>query len=914
MRHIAQLLETMVHPDEPRMRAQGYALWLVWNGALHNVVAQTIEDYGGLSVAQAEGQGLWFFFSSDAFLSAARLQTWARFNSLAVTSTVMPAVLALGEGRSLSLELTPNFKDQRLEEPEGFQIWVADACREAGGSIPGLTLTKGAAPGLQGVWHLLDADPRLPYQASLGWYALLRPLGNPLDKQFQTGWHFFFEEIGKILQRNKFRYTINDFFLMFPLETLRQLKGWVVDYLTLVARLKEEKSEHYWPCSLVVVDKKGLNFNNELPKKVTLDWDQLASDYPHMSFRNALLLGPECVAHEVRFSEGGGPDVWCNVSMAEAEEQSGNTLPLLVAGNLVLGKHQQCFYCGQRSHEHTECPTRHFPERDKNVWKRVATMDLAAMKNGIKAIDAKLAGGELEAIAELHAQDTVPGVLLRAIYDIDGFMQIRSIALAWRTKGKLPPGSSGEDLVPVDNNPVWEMLRDFPGANKLDHEKALGNLAMRFPRDCRIRSLQGFCALERGDMTKALNYWKEAETMSPAGFLQAWHTALQARVHESQGRFAAAKNLYELAARACPAWLDAEYRRAVTLVKTGFADRGFAVLYPLIEADPHYFNRALLDPEMERGQVQILTSLSTVWVVTESKMQEEKPLLEKLRREIAAWFPPEHPFFAPAEERIKRLSEMNKYNNYVPFQAAINARQALEKDVQQVIHKDTKTLRTKFKGFVEKLGTIRQEAAWFPFPKAMLEFNKNYNECVQSMNWALHSNLSTAEAFRKAQLISVSEAENIQKLEKRLGFLRLIRDATIFCLTMLRTFFWIEIIGLLLVLVGLPLALFYGEKIDAVWVAGIPDVQRWQIQKAATLIISFFAMGVALLRTLFRFEAIRDKIMEKARSSGGGAASKAPPRTPKASKVSNVPKTAPAKAAPAKANAAKTPPSKKPRK
>jgi hypothetical protein len=76
-------------------------------------------------------------------------------------------------------------------------------------------------------WKELDADTRMPYQAALGWYAILRPLGNPLDKEFQIGWRNLFEEIEKILQRNKFRYTIHDSFLMFPLESLRQLQLWV---------------------------------------------------------------------------------------------------------------------------------------------------------------------------------------------------------------------------------------------------------------------------------------------------------------------------------------------------------------------------------------------------------------------------------------------------------------------------------------------------------------------------------------------------------------------------------------------------------------------------------------------------------------------------------------------------------------
>ena len=865
MAKLSLLFEQMKFPDDPLMRSDGYALWLTWQGELNPVVSQSMQDYGGLAVREAEGQSLWFFFSSDAFLSAARLETWARFNSLAVSVSIMPAVLLLGDGRGLNVDTDPAYKTLEIADPASFQTWVSAACRDAASGMPGITLVEEAPPGLAGSWLRMQADARLPYQASLGWYAVLHPLGNPLDKSFQSGWRCLFEEVEKILQRRKFRYTIHDFFLMFPLESLREFKAWTGDYLALVARLQEEKSEAYWPCALVTVDKKSLPFNNDLPKKIPLDWDQLAADYPHMSFRNALLLGPDYMPHEVRFASGKSPDAWCNVSLVEKDSGSANSLPLLVPGNLVLGKFPQCFYCGQRSHESSECPTRIMGPRDKDIWKRIAALDMSGMKEGVRSLDEAVAAEGVEVVHSLIQQDSLAGVVLRAIYDIDGTMQVRSINAAWRARGKLPPGI--EDPAVEDNTPIWEMLGNFASNDKPGAEKALNNLAVRFPRDFRPRSLNGFVAMERGDFTKALAFWKEAEGLSPVGFLQAWHLVLQGRVHESQGRFSMAIALYEQAARQCPQWLDPVYRKVVSLVKTGFADKGFSVLYPLMEQDPHYFNRALLDTEMERGQIQILTSLSTVWSVLESRMQEERPQLERLHAELASWFQPDHPFYAQASERIKRLLDMTKYRNYVPYQAAINARMALERDMSQLVLRETREFRNRFKGYTQKLAHIRDEAAWFPFPKVMVEFNKNYNKSVENLNWAMQANMGTAETFRKAQEIALGEKERIRQLEKRLAFLRLIRDITLFLLTFLRSFFWMEVAGLLLVLVALPLTIFYGEKTGSDWVLSIPDNQRWQIQKLATLGVSLLAFAVSLLRTLFRFDKVRDKLLSTARSA-----------------------------------------------
>jgi hypothetical protein len=149
----------------------------------------------------------------------------------------------------------------------------------------------------------------------------------------------------------------------------------------------------------------------------------------------------------------------------------------------------------------------------------------------------------------------------------------------------------------------------------------------------------------------------------------------------------------------------------------------------------------------------------------------------------------------------------------------------------------------------------------------MQEFNKNYNQCAASLNWAMQTNLAVAESFRRAHAIAESEEERIDKLERRLKLLRLIRDATLFALTLLRSFFWLEVIGLLLVLVVLPLLLFYAQKSDSSWALGALMGQQWQIQKAATFIVSFVAAVIALLRTILRFEKIRDRLLEKARAA-----------------------------------------------
>ena len=867
MAHIETLLTQMQPPSDERMHAEGYALWMVWQGDLNPVVSQFMQEYGGLSLESGEDQALLFFFSSNVFLAAARLESWSRFDGTTLTIAIMPASLVMGDVRSFRLEMEQDLRMQSLPAPEVFSIWVHPDILPSATAIPGISIAQKTPPQpLTALsWKNLNINTHLPYQATVGWYSILRPLGNPLDKEFQTGWRSVFEEIEHILHRNKFRYTVHDFFLMFPLENLRQMQTWTRSFLETIAELREQRPESYWPCVITIIDKKGLSFNNDLPSKAGLDWNQLAADHPYMSFRNALSLGNAFAIHEVRFATGNGPNDWSNVSLLRDEKKGNNAIPLLIPGSLAPGEHPVCFHCGQRSHDFMDCPSRTFTDRDKDIWRRVAGFDFSMMKNGVRALDKAVTNDGIAALPAILSQDDPAGVMGRAFFDINHPFQLRATSYMWRARGKTPPGSSG-DVLDMDNHPIWEILRAYTESyDKVATERALLALLNRYPRDFRIKSLLGFIALDRGDPQKAISLWKEAEGLAPSGFSQAWHIALQARAMECSGKMSQAIPLYTQALRSCETWLLPEYRKIVCLIKTGFADQALTQLGNLLRLDANFFNMAIMDSEMERGQIQILSGLGEMWTIAEEQMAEETTALVKLNKDLSLWFTPDHPFAEQTSTRIEKLKELTRYQNYVPYMAAITGKNAIERDMQQVISRESREFRSKFKEYLNKLAYIQKEAAWFPFPTIMSDFNKNYNQCAASLNWALQSNLHTPEAFRRALLMATGEEERIQRLEKRLKFLRLVRDATLFFLTLAKTFFWIEVVGLLLVLVVLPLFLFYAQKTGLPLPFGSLTGQQWQVQKGATIIVSIIAITFAMLRTVLRFEKIRDAILEKAR-------------------------------------------------
>lgn len=853
-----------------QMQSDGYALWMVWPGEINPVVLQTLEDYGGIPVVEDENQALWFFFSNDVLLASARLSVWSRFNSLIMGLYVFPASIKAGENSHKYMECDEAFWSLASKPETAFQVWVHTSLKSVVESTPGLKLAEAAEQSPGKGWSSLEVDARLPYQSHQGWYSILHPVGNPLDKEFQTGWRDFFSHLESVLQRGKFRFIMHDFFLMFPLDSIRQVKSWCRDFLSLIARLKAENPGQYWPCVLAVVERRGLNLNEDLPQKSNVVWEHLVPDYPHMFMRTAFTLGEEFIVHNVRFtSPTKSSDDWASVSLQSEEKAASGSLPQLISAKLLLGKNTPCFYCGQTSHTPADCPSKDLEPLETGIWTEVAKLGFQSMMEAIASIEVKLAEhGPAEErkkyLSKAIREKDAEGAMLRAIYDIAWPLQSRSISFFWRLRNK-DIGKAAKDLAPLDNNPVWGALEGLSVREPHEFDKELQNLSVRYPQDFRIMSLRGFSAMEQGALDKAEGFWKEAEVYSAHPAVKGWHMLLQARALEVGGKPAYGLSLYEQASRFFFAWQEMTYRILVCRVKCGFSEAALGALVPLIDRNGHYFNRALIDPELERGYIQTQTCLFGLWSTMEQRARNEAAALKRMRDELPTWFASGNTFAEEVAGRIDKLLRFEEINNYVAFQKLVNGRQQLEKDVQDYVLHEARSYKNNFRSFTERLRVIREESAWFPFPSVLVEFNKTYNKSVANMNWALQANFHNPDAFRKAQVLMEKETERLRKLENRLRFLRIIRDSTLFLLSVAEKFFWMEIVGLLLIFIVMPLILLYGEKIGLDLSSSIIAKERWLVQKALFIVISILAAGIACLRTVFRFEDIRDKILNKAR-------------------------------------------------
>ena len=149
-------------------------------------------------------------------------------------------------------------------------VWVHPKSREGRGTMPGISFERHAAR--QGMaaadWSGMVVDVRMPYASTQSWFAILHPLGSPLDKAFQAGWSAMFKKVEALLQQLKIKFVVHETFVMLALENLLMLRTVMRDYLHSFD--KEHGEGAHWPCVCVL--------------KIGLQWDKLMPDFPYLSY------------------------------------------------------------------------------------------------------------------------------------------------------------------------------------------------------------------------------------------------------------------------------------------------------------------------------------------------------------------------------------------------------------------------------------------------------------------------------------------------------------------------------------------------------------------------------------------------------------------------------------------------------
>ncbi|MFP4168599.1 MAG: hypothetical protein ACLFSY_07120 [Desulfonatronovibrionaceae bacterium] len=862
MLNISSLLQKIPRIERTDILHSGYASWIVWGKSLPGSIPQTLSSFGGWEVASEEGQVLWFFPNRDILPAWAQISKWMRINPVVIKVAIFPCKLLIGSTLKYSLSLGDEFSGLQTNPGDSFQVWAHPKLKDVSAGMPGIGFEKpyssSGAPGRN--WLVFNPDEQVNYTPTLSWLFIIDPLGKKKEKEFLDKWRKYREVFAGLAQKLNIKYTTNQKYeYIFHLENIKQLSSWTQNLIDLLNN--EKDSEYKVPCLFVGVEKQDFALSPTVLGRLSVDWGQLEPDFLYLPLQSIYQLGDRVRPVSSRTGvEGKKITDLFQLDAASGDQTGRRALEVYLPSALVSGKYGHCFYCGLKEHPPAKCPTRSLMSPQPEVWSSLEQMNLDQIAAGLEQIGQDLAAGK--GIGDLQGSGENSGRLTQGILELNCLSQLRMLRQILRSRGQRWP----EGLRSVAENEDPALRTALENLRMGEHgfaAKRLKEAVLRSGKNYQPRTLQGFLAMEEGRSKEALNYWVEAESLSYTPLQRGYHVYLRGRMYEVDEDIENALQTYAEALKISPDMVEARYRQGVCLVKLGFPDQALGVLTAIMENSPEVFLKALIDPELGRGHLHLLSGFYDVWDQARKRATQAAKSLDELKGRVEKWFDANHPAREEFLRRLKKTAELKQWDNYTAVRRLSLETIQLQKDINKRIDQGIFELKKKRDWMLKELHRVEREYSWFPFQHFFLRrTNRLFNDCALRLNNFGDLSLESPDGFRQGY-IYIQEAEEIlDELRRNLVVVSKFRDIFLFSFFLLKRFLVIETLALIFGVVVFPLAVFLGMKSGQSWAHSL-FAQRWEAQKLGLLIISIVSLGIAAVLTTLRFERDRDKYLNR---------------------------------------------------
>lgn len=592
--------------------------------------------------------------------------------------------------------------------------------------------------------------------------------------------------------------------------------------------------------------------NETLPAVLSFKWENLRLDCMYLTRAAYDLWTRGRAGREVAVPDG---ELYRLDEKEKIFEE--NELCFLHKELLLVGTHKECFYCGQRRHGPSSCPSKNFDLPPK------AISVLGSLPVGKLAGNFSRVFTDLEqwtnAAAELKETDLAVQSLKKelpvsclALFDITDVFQLRCLRRVWQSesntwrdfrKNRLEKKAEGGKLALV-----LDCIRvNQPGKA----ESLLRTLEDKELKDYRVYLINGLLNIEAEDYYQALYHFERARELSSTQLQKIYALFLTARSYEVLEDYSKAEDAISKILFIESDCLEANYRKVVLLVKSGEYSTALNRLRNLILQQPDFFLYSLIDSQFIPVQKLTGPMLGSLLQEMEVRASERLTNAENALKTMAIWFDNEDETYKDYKLRLEKISQLYRTGTYLGFVETENLAgdllrrcNNLRSSIQAKLRKDIAEFKAKAAAY---------QSAWDKYPyKALF---KNMQEELQTLSrkateaTLLESKFDDPGLFKRTKMLVAGLAADFDALKPVISRTEAVENAMRNLVFFGRRVLLLEILVAIFGLIILPGALIYLTRI-------YPDLglhasnDVWPYQKIALTIGGLGSLLIAGLMTL----------------------------------------------------------------
>ncbi len=348
------------------------------------------------------------------------------------------------------------------------------------------------------------------------------------------------------------------------------------------------------------------------------------------------------------------------------EDHKDESRLFLYQGALIQGEYSPCFYCGDRRHATTNCPSKGFTEITHGLsqlgYRPVEEINNLFF-NYLNGTAPKLqAKAQPPASANKSEQWAVEGFYeLKAVYQLRFFRALWDAREEnWNRIGERSNGGGEGGL-------VWIGQDCIRVSNLAQAQSILLDSLNKNPQDYKVYCALGFLNIEKEDFAQAKYYinkgLEKARTTPQKIFLH----FLLSRLYDLGGDAARAEEMIRKIRYLNPYCYEALYQEIVFQFLKGRDAVALHQLIKLIRKNREYYLHALIDPDLAAYSAMIHKELKGLLEEAEDEALKLIGSAKSALQEIKRWLDDKDLEMGEAQSRWQKIEELSRAGSYFGY-------------------------------------------------------------------------------------------------------------------------------------------------------------------------------------------------------------------------------------------------------